>query len=87
VCIEDRLPEGANAVLINRNHTETGLALSISDDEKGIYVDIDEQRTIGERLHRWAQKRQRPTREQANRFLEKRWGYDQVVLSMSGKAA
>jgi SAM-dependent methyltransferase len=48
VCVEERLPPGAAAVLINRSHTDTDLYLPIDARQKQWFDGIDGQRSIQE---------------------------------------
>jgi SAM-dependent methyltransferase len=77
VCIRDRVPPGSAAVLINRAHTYPDLALPITAAQESIYSAIDGRRSIDEIL-------QGPTGqiddEQARRFMQRLWEYDQIVL-------
>jgi SAM-dependent methyltransferase len=74
VAIQDRLPAGAAAVLINRNHTFTDLYLPINAQQKKLFDAIDGQHSIG---HIAAQ---HSTLEMARLFFEGLWRYDQVVF-------
>lgn len=72
LCVEDRLPPGAAAVLINRAHTYNDIYLPISAKEKRWFDAIDGERSIGEIVgeHRG------PGRE----LFERLWWHDQVVF-------
>ena len=48
ICVQERLPPGAAAVLINRTHTYTDIYLPIDVQEKKMFDAIDGERTIGE---------------------------------------
>ena len=48
ICVQERLPPGAAAVLINRTHTYTDIYLPIDAQEKKMFDAIDGERTIGE---------------------------------------
>ena len=50
ICVQERLPPGAAAVLINQNHTYTDLFMTISATEKRLFDAIDGNRTIGDIL-------------------------------------
>jgi len=78
ICIQDRLPAGASAVLINRSHTYTDLVLPIDASEKLMFDAIDGNRSIGEILQMVSQ-----DKEDANRFFERLWWHDQVVFDAS----
>lgn len=81
ITVRDRLPPGAAAVLINRNHTYTDLYLPIDAEEDGWLAAIDGERSAGEIAG--------PGHlERARLFFEKLWRWDQVVfdISRSGRA-
>ena len=48
VCVQENLPPGAAAVLINRKHTYTDLYLPINAQQKRMFDAIDGTRTVGE---------------------------------------
>ena len=48
ICVQERLPPGAAAVLINRSHTYTDIYLPINAQQKKMFDAIDGERTIGE---------------------------------------
>jgi len=77
ICIQERLPPGAAAVLINRNHTDTDLFLPIDAQEKRWFDAIDGTRTVREivRTH------ERP--DISRSFFDRLWWYDQVVFDAS----
>ncbi len=70
VCVEERLPPGAAAILINKAHTFSDLYLPISPVEKQWFSAIDGTRTI---------QQIGASRE----FVDRLWRYDQVVFDMS----
>jgi SAM-dependent methyltransferase len=72
VCVEERLPPGASAVLINRTHTCRDLFLPIDAAEKRLFDAVDGHRSIGAIL-------EQPDR--ARSFFERLWWYDQVVFA------
>jgi SAM-dependent methyltransferase len=74
VCIEERLPPGAAAVLINRGHTNRDLVLPISAPEKRLFDAIDGTMTIDQILPSESQ------RAIARAFFERLWHHDQVVF-------
>jgi SAM-dependent methyltransferase len=77
VCLQERLPEGAAAVLINRNHTYTDLYLPIDAKEMRLFGAIDGKRTIGEIAG--ADRDSKAVRS----LFERLWWYDQVVFDVS----
>jgi SAM-dependent methyltransferase len=77
VCVEERLPPGAAAVLINRTHTFTDLYLPVDVWEKRLFDAIDGARTIGEIASA------REPSGVARTLFERLWWYDQVVFDAS----
>jgi len=77
ICVQERLPPGAAAVLINQTHTYTDLYLPVDAQEKQLIDPIDGERTIGEIApeHRH--------RDTARALFERLWWYDQVVFDVS----
>ena len=76
VVVTERLPPGAVAVLINRNHNFTDLYLPIDAPQKVLFDAIDGNRSIGEIAS------QEPQREVARILFERLWHYDQVVFQI-----
>jgi SAM-dependent methyltransferase len=76
VCIQERLPPGAAAVLINRAHPHTDIVMPIDAREKELLDDIDGERRVSEIT------RSR-SREAAAAFFERLFRYDQVVFDAS----
>jgi hypothetical protein len=72
--VEEGLPAGAAAVLINRWHTYTDLYLPIDAQQKSLFDAIDGQRTIAEIAPDGA------LRPVARVLFERLWWYDQVVF-------
>jgi hypothetical protein len=81
MCVEDRLPQGASAVLLNRSHQHRDLLLTITAPEKRMFDAIDGQRTIAEIA---VQAGLESAADCAKAFVEKLWRYDQVVFDTSG---
>jgi SAM-dependent methyltransferase len=75
--LRDRLPPGAAAVLINRNHTYNDLYLSIDARQERLLAAIDGERTIAEICH------ERDDRSLARTFFQQLWRWDQVVFDTS----
>jgi hypothetical protein len=48
ICVHERLPPGAAAVLINRTHTDTDLVLAVNELEKRLFDAVDGSRRLGE---------------------------------------
>jgi hypothetical protein len=78
LAVRDRLPKGAVAVLINRNHTFTDLYLPIDARQERLLASVDGERTIEEIC------RERGDRNLARDFFQQLWRWDQVVFNTSG---
>jgi SAM-dependent methyltransferase len=76
VCIQERLPPGAAAVLINRAHTDTDIYLPIDAREKVLVDAIDGERSIGEIAGD-------EPRDVSRALFERLWWHDQVVFDGS----
>ena len=76
LCIQERLPPGAAAVLINRAHTDTDIYLPIDAREKLLVDAIDGKRRIGEIAGD-------APRTVCNTLFERLWRHDQVVFDGS----
>ena len=81
LAVQDRLPPGAAAVLINRNHTYTDLYLPIDARQKRLLDAIDGERTIAEIC------REQGDRSLARAFFQQLWRWDQVVFDTSRVSA
>lgn len=80
IVVQERLPAGAAAVLINRNHTYTDLYLPIDTQQKMLFDAIDGARSIGEIAVDDA------LRACARVLFERLWCYDQVVFASTPHA-
>src|SRR6266436_1627865 len=82
ICIQERLPPGAAAVLINKTHTYKDLFMSVSLPEKRWLDAIDGNSCIGDIVgDRLLPSSQRiPQIDRARAFFERLWWYDQVVF-------
>ena len=79
ICLRDRLPPGAAAVLINQAHTYTDLFLPIDPLELQLFDAIDGHRCLGEILD--GTLADTPTRfKTGRRFFERLWRHDQIVV-------
>jgi SAM-dependent methyltransferase len=88
MCIQERLPPGAAAVLINPTHAYRDLLIPIDATEKGWFDAIDGSRSIGGIVERTLPSSQaKPQRDIARTFFEKLWHYDQVVFDASQRRA
>ena len=77
ISVEERLPAGAAAVLINRSHSHTDIYLPIDAAEKRLYDAVDGARTIGELAE------EQGRRERAGPFFQRLGWHDQVVFDAS----
>jgi SAM-dependent methyltransferase len=73
ICVQEQLPPGIAAMLINRTHTYTDLALPIRPHEKQLFESIDGKRTIGEIS-------QKTECDVARSLFERLWWHDQSVF-------
>lgn len=84
ICVQERLPPGAAAVLINQNHTYRDIVLTISSTEKRLFDAIDGDRTIREILETALPSSQGQLWLETTRaFFERLWWHDQVVFDTS----
>jgi SAM-dependent methyltransferase len=84
ISVQERLPPGSAAVLINRSHTYKDLFMPIDSAEKHLFDAIDGYRCIGDIAERTSPSS--PTnfpRDMARSFFERLWQYDQVVFDAS----
>ena len=79
ISVEERLPPGAAAVLINRAHTDTDIFLPIDAREKRLVDAIDGERSIGEILGD-------VPRDVCHGLFERLWWHDQVVFDTSRRS-
>lgn len=77
VCVRERLPAGAAAVLINRAHTQTDIYLPIDKQQERLFDDVDNERSVGEIV------REHGDMETARDFFELLWRHDQIVFNAS----
>jgi SAM-dependent methyltransferase len=81
ISVQERLPPGAAAVLINQSHTYTDLYLPIDEKEKQLFDAIDGNRTIADIVR--STRAHEQDEERARTFFERLWWYDQVVFDAS----
>jgi SAM-dependent methyltransferase len=82
--VEERLPPGAAAVLLNQTHTYPDLVLPVNAQEKRLFETIDGKRCIAEIVRQAASREvKRQHYERARDFFERLWWYDQVVFDAS----
>lgn len=84
ICVQERLPPGAAAVLINQTHSYRDLYLPIDSKEKGLFDAVDGTRSIGDILERTSTSSPEESGIDAARaFFERLWWYDQVAFDTS----
>jgi SAM-dependent methyltransferase len=85
IVVQEGVPPGAAAVLINQNHTFTDLFLTVNSMEKTWFDAIDGNRTIGDILKTTLLSSQEQSHLGiARTFFERLWWHDQVVFDASG---
>lgn len=77
VCVQDKVPAGAAAVLINRAHTHPDLVLPITEVEARVFAAIDSERSIGDIVRNASAV---TDAEQVRKFMERLWEHDQIVF-------
>jgi SAM-dependent methyltransferase len=80
LCVQERLPPGAAAVLINRAHTDTDIYLAIDAKEKLLLDAINGERSIREIAGD-------TPRDACRVFFERLWWHDQVVFDASSHSS
>ena len=75
IVVEERLPPGAAAVLINPRHRYTDIYLPIDASEKKLLNVINGRRPVRDLLRKHAKARD---------FIERLWQHDQIVIDASG---
>ena len=83
IAVQERLPVGSAAVLINQAHTFTDLYLPIDKTEKQWFDAIDGEKSIAEILQITNHRSGIQDHDKARRFFERLWHYDQVVFDTS----
>ena len=73
ICIRDRVPVGAAAVLINPTHTYNDLVVPIDALELQMFEVIDGTRRVGEIVND----------EKGRQFFSRLWHHDQIVVDLS----
>jgi SAM-dependent methyltransferase len=87
ICVQERLPLGATAVLINQTHPYKDLFLPIGSTEKGAYDAIDGVRSIRDIVKATASSPHPMTNiDIARGFFEQLWWHDLVVFDASQPA-
>jgi SAM-dependent methyltransferase len=77
LCVRERLPAGASAVLINRAHPYPDLALPINQAQDRVLAAIDGKRTVSEILRGATET---ADLDQGREFVERLWRYDLIVF-------
>jgi SAM-dependent methyltransferase len=81
LCMQERQPPGAAAVLINKSHAFRDLFMSISLTEKRLLDAIDGNRCIGDIVEERLPSGSRTAQmDMARGFFERLWWHDQVVF-------
>jgi SAM-dependent methyltransferase len=84
ICVQDRLPPGAAAVLINQTHTYRDLFLPIVATDKRLFDGIDGVRSIADIVERTLSSSRRTINfDRARTFFERLWWHDEVVFDAS----
>ena len=81
VRVQEQLPPGIAAILINRGHTHKDIYLPIRAHEKRLLEAVDGRRTISELLPGTT------ARDAARSLFERLWWHDQIVFDASGATA
>ncbi len=87
ICVEEKLPPGAAAVLINPNHAYTDIYLPIDAREKRLYDAIDGTRAIGEIARAQGEQGEMAPMDAARGLFERLYRYDQIAFDASGTAS
>jgi SAM-dependent methyltransferase len=82
ICVQDRLPVGAAAVLINQTHTYRDLFWPIGSAEKQLFDAIDGNRSINDIVKKTLSSSHRNL-DMPRTFFERLWCHDQVVFDAS----
>ena len=84
IYLQENLPEGAAAVLLNQAHTFSDLVLPIDETQLQIFNEIDGHTTIGKILKKVSSPASsEKIKDNACRFFQQLWWFDQVVLETS----
>ncbi|MET0165626.1 MAG: class I SAM-dependent methyltransferase [Vicinamibacterales bacterium] len=84
VCVRERLPPGAAAVLISQSHTYNDIYLPIDETELHILDSIDGDRSIGEIIAQTLPpSQQEPRNALVRAYFERLWWHDQIVFDTS----
>jgi 2-polyprenyl-3-methyl-5-hydroxy-6-metoxy-1,4-benzoquinol methylase len=84
ISVQERLPVGAEAVLINRTHSYRDIFMAVNPAEKRLFDAVNGNHTIGDILKRTVTTSPEPSHEEMARTLfERLWWHDQVVFDAS----
>jgi hypothetical protein len=84
VCVRERLPPGAAAVLINKSHTHHDIYMPVDAIELRMLDSIDGDRSVGEIVDKaLASSREASPLDMVRVFFERLWWHDQVVFDIS----
>jgi len=84
ICVQNNVPAGAAAVLINPTHAYRDLIMPIDAAEKGWFDAIDGIRSIGDFVKGTLPSAPAGAQlDVARAFFEKLWHYDQIVFDAS----
>ena len=87
ICVQERLPPGAAAVLINQTHTFRDLILPIDSIQKRWFDAIDGSSSIGAIVDQMPSALRSPgQRDDARTFFERLGWFDQVVFDISPRS-
>jgi SAM-dependent methyltransferase len=84
ICIQERLPPDAAAVLINQSHTFKDLVLLLDAAEKKLFDGIDGNTRIGDIIS--SKSASSSPIDSSCRFFERLWRWDQIVFDQSKTA-
>lgn len=84
ICVQERLPAGAAAVLINQTHTYRDIILPIGPTEKQLFDAINGDRSIADIVGSTSK---RANLDVARAFFQQLWWHDQVVFDTSRQSA
>jgi SAM-dependent methyltransferase len=85
VCVRERLPPGAAAVLINQSHTYRDIYMPIDAAEMRLLDSIDGHRRVRDIVDKALPQAPEASRlDMIRAFFERLWWHDQVVFDISG---
>lgn len=85
LCVRERLPHGAAAVLINQSHTSRDIFMPIDATELRLLNSIDGDSSVGDIVDQTVTSSHGAhTLDTVRAFFERLWWHDQVVFDISG---